>query len=71
MVKPKKYVGLDIRDEIKSQRITNGFIIHKLKSNGIKMTDTKFSNKIYGDRDKFTEKEIKIINAALGTSFSL
>ena len=71
MSKQKRYVGLDIRDEIKAQRITNGNLIFKLKQAGIEIADTKFSNKIYGERDKFTEDEVKIINEALGTQFSL
>ena len=67
----KRYVGLDIRDEIKAQRITNGNLIYKLKQAGIEIADTKFSNKIYGERDRFTEDELKVINAALGKEFSL
>ena len=71
MSKTKRYVGLDIRDEIKAQRITNGYLIHKLNQAGVDIADTKFSNKIYGERDRFTEDEVKIINTALGTQFSL
>lgn len=67
----KNYVGWAIRDEIKAQRLTNGYVIHKLQEANIDIADTKFSNKIYGERDKFTEDEIKIINKALGTNFSL
>ena len=63
------YVGELIRKEIKSQKITNGFVIARLVTAGIEMSDARFSNKIYGERDKFTEQEIKIINSALGTQF--
>lgn len=71
MAKEKKYVGLLIRDEIKLQRVTNGFVIQKLEKAGIKMPDSKFSNKLYGIRDKFNAEEVAIINKALDVNFNL
>lgn len=69
MATKETYVGELIRKEIKDQKITNGFVIAKLKQAGIEMSDTRFSNKIYGERDTFTEQEIEIINKALSTQF--
>ena len=63
------YVGELIRAEIKKQKLTNGFVIERLKQSGTEMSDTKFSNKIYGVREKFTQSEVDIVNVALGTSF--
>lgn len=71
MKKEKKYVGLLVRDEIKSQRVTNGFVIQKLEKAGIKMPDSKFSNKLYGVRDKFNIEELAVINEALDVNFNL
>lgn len=68
--KVEMYVGELIRKEIKDQKLTNGFVIKKLQDSGIEMSDTKFSNKIYGVRDTFTPEEVDIINKkALGTDF--
>ena len=66
----KVYVGELIRAEIKKQKLTNGFVIQRLVQNDIEMSDTRFSNKIYGVRSRFTEREIQVINEALGTDFS-
>jgi len=63
------YVGELIRKEIKSQKITNGYLISRLAKANIPMSDSRFSNKIYGERDRFTPEEIAIINEALGTKF--
>lgn len=65
----KVYVGELIRKSIKDQKLTNGFVISKLVADKIEMTDTRFSNKIYGIRDKFTDEEVKKISSYLGTSF--
>jgi len=35
------------------------------------MPDSKFSNKLYGVRDKFNEQELEIINEALDVNFNL
>ena len=67
--KEKTYVGELIRKEIKDQRLTNGYVINFFKKAGIEMSDTKFSNKIYGERDSFTPEEVLIANTALGTDF--
>jgi hypothetical protein len=69
MATKETYVGELIRKEIKDQKITNGFVIKRLNDAGIEMSDTKFSNKIYGERDLFTNEEIEIINKALSTQF--
>ncbi len=63
------YVGELIRKEIKEQRVTNGFVIRFFTQAGVEMSDTKFSNKIYGQRDQFTPEEVEICNTALGTTF--
>lgn len=63
------YVGELIRKEIKDQRLTNGFVIRFLVNAGHEISDTKFSNKIYGERDQFTPEEVEIVNTALGTTF--
>ena len=63
------YVGELIRAEIKKQNLKNGFVIQRLVKAGIKMTDSRFSNKIYGERDKFTEQEVQVINKALEMNF--
>lgn len=67
----KVYVGELIRAEIKKQQLTNGFVIQRLIKAGIEMSDTRFSNKIYGKRDEFTSEEVEVINKALNTSFDL
>ena len=69
MSKKEEYVGELIRKAIKDKKVTNGFCIKQLIEAGIEMSDSKFSNKIYGERDKFNEKEIQIINFSLGTKF--
>lgn len=63
------YVGEQIRKAIKDKRVTNGYVIQGLKDAGEEMSDTKFSNKIYGDRDKFTEPEVKLISKILKQQF--
>lgn len=63
------YVGELIRKEIKDQSVTNMFVIKRLIDAGIEMSETKFSNKLYGQRDTFLETEISVINTALGTDF--
>ena len=65
------YVGELIRKEIKNQRVTNGYVIHGLKDKGIEMSDTKFSNKIYGERDTFQPNEISAISLILNTDFTI
>ena len=67
----KTYVGELIRAEIKRQQLTNGFVIQRLIKAGIEMSDTRFSNKIYGKRDAFTEAEVEVINKALETNFKI
>lgn len=67
--KEEVYVGEHIRKEIKDQKLTNGYVIAFFKKAGIEMSDTKFSNKIYGERDSFTPLEVTIANEALGTDF--
>lgn len=69
MATKETYVGELIRKEIKSQKLTNGYVIKRLNDAGIETTDTRFSNKLYGERDTFTEEEVQIINKALGTQF--
>lgn len=68
-IKTEEYVGELIKKEIRKRFLTNGSLIYALKQAGIEMSDTKFSNKIYGERDQFTPDEIKIINKTLGTDF--
>jgi hypothetical protein len=65
MNKQKEYVGELIRKEIKQKRLTNGYVIQGLKEKGIDMSDTKFSNKIYGVRDLFNEAEAAAISEIL------
>ena len=67
--KTAPYVGELIRKEIKDQRVTNGFVIRFFTEAGHEMSDTKFSNKIYGERDQFTPEEVLICNKALRTKF--
>ena len=69
MVKEKEYVGELIRREIKKQKLTNGYVIARMVAAGIEMSDSKFSNKIYGERDTFNEPEVAIANETLGTNF--
>jgi len=71
MTQEKTYVGELIRKEIRYQRLTNGYVIHKMKVAGIEMSDAKFSNKLYGERDQFTIEEVTVANDALGTNFQL
>lgn len=67
--KDKIYVGTLIRDEIRKQQVKNGFVISKMNLAGLDMSDVKFSNKIYGERDSFKKEEIESINTILGTNF--
>lgn len=60
--KKKNYIGEKIRKHIKTNRLTNGYVIKHLSDNGIIVSDSKFSNKLYGIRDSFTEQEIEVIN---------
>ena len=69
--KTTTYVGELIRKEIKDQKVTNGFVIRHLTQAGIEMSDTRFSNKIYGERDSFTPEEVAVVNEALRTNFKL
>lgn len=66
--KQEEYVGETIRRVIKDKYLTNGYVIQAMKENGIEMTDTKFSNKIYGKRDSFKPDEITVISEILGIS---
>jgi len=70
MVKEKVYVGELIRKHIKENKLTNGYAIKILNDAGISLTDTRFSNKIYGEREQFTQNEIDVLNNGLGTDFS-
>lgn len=63
------YVGELIRKEIKDQKVTNGFVIRYFAEAGLEMSDTKFSNKIYGERDRFTPEEVFICSKALRKEF--
>ena len=66
----KQYVGELVRAEIKNQHLKNGYVIAKLKENhGIPISESSFSNKIYGKRDVFKTKEVEAINKILGTKF--
>ncbi len=64
------YVGELIRKRIKDMKVLNGFVISSLKESGMEMSDTTFSNKIYGERDKFNEEEVKKISKILKADFS-
>lgn len=64
------YVGELIRKRIKEMKVLNGFVIDALKEAGMEMSDTVFSNKIYGGRDKFNVEEVKKISKILKTDFS-
>lgn len=68
--KTKVYVGEQIRSTIKKKMVTNGFVIQGLKDKGIEMSDTKFSNKIYGVRDTFEPNEVSAITEILSIDFS-
>lgn len=63
MVKEKIYVGELIRKFIKDNKLTNGFAIKILNDGGFPVTDTKFSNKIYGERERFDQDELNALNA--------
>lgn len=71
MVKQKIYVGEQIRKHIKDNKLTNGYVIKGLNDLGIVLSDTRFSNKIYGEREQFSEEEVSSINDILGTDFSI
>lgn len=64
------YVGELIRKRIKEMKVLNGYVIEALKEHDIEISDTTFSNKIYGDRDKFTDEEVKKISKILKMDFS-
>lgn len=64
------YVGEKVRSTIKRKMVTNGFVIQGLKDRGIEMSDTKFSNKIYGMRDTFQPNEVSAMAEILDTDFS-
>lgn len=68
-IKTQEYAGELIRKELKKRFLTNGYLIHILQKSGIEISEPKFSSKIYGKRDQFTEEEIQIINKTLGTDF--
>ena len=69
MEKRKVYVGELIRKHIKDSCLTNGYVIKGLSDKGFKISPPKFSNKIYGVIDRFTEDEIKAISEILKTNF--
>ncbi len=71
MTEETVYVGELIRKTIKDKHLTNGFVISRLAEDGIEMTDAKFSNKIYGQRDKFTDTEVEKISTYLGVDFKI
>ena len=71
--KPVKILG---NKELKSAVTVKAHAFSKqaaerIKKAGIEMSDTKFSNKIYGFRDKFSQQEVDIINEALNTNFEI
>lgn len=68
--KTKEYVGEAIRREIKRKMVTNGYVIKGLQDRGIEMSDTKFSNKIYGQRDTFQPNEVSAVSEILETDFT-
>lgn len=69
MVKEKIYVGELIRKHIKDNKLTNGYVIKGLNDAGFPLSDTRFSNKIYGEREQFTQEEVETVNSILGTAF--
>lgn len=69
MEKETTYVGEVIRKHIKDNFLTNSYVIQSLKKAGIKMNDTKFSNKLYGKRDEFKQEEVNAISKILKTKF--
>lgn len=69
MENKKVYVGELIRKHIKDSRLTNGYVIKGLSDKGINISPPKFSNKIYGIIDKFTEDEINAISVILNKNF--
>lgn len=56
------YPGIEIRNRIKRMNLTNAFIIETAK---LEMSAATFSNKLYGQRHKFTDQEVEKINAIL------
>lgn len=70
MATETEYVGESIRREIKRKMVTNGYVISGLKERGIEMSDTKFSNKIYGMRDTFQPNEVVAVGEILDTDFT-
>lgn len=68
MIEEKTYVGELIRKSIKDQKLTNGYVISRLIKDNFEMSESKFSNKLYGQRDKFTEEEVIKISEYLGIS---
>ena len=69
MAKEKIYVGELIRKHIKDSCLTNGYVIKGLIDKGVKMSPPKFSNKIYGVIDEFTEQEVSLISEILKKQF--
>lgn len=69
MAKEKIYVGELIRKHIKDSCLTNGYVIKGLIDKGVKMSPPKFSNKIYGVIDEFTEQEVALISEILKKQF--
>ncbi len=64
-------VGKLIRDKIKEMRVTNGYVIYQMvDEDGNTMSEPVFSNKIYGNRNKFTDEEVKKISKILKTDFT-
>lgn len=64
-------IGELIRKKIREMKVTNGYVIAALHNAGIEMSESKFSNKLYGERDTFEEKEVKIISKILKTNFTI
>lgn len=69
MEKRKVYVGELIRKHIKDSCLTNGYVIKGLSDKGFKISPPKFSNKIYGVIDKFTQEEVDAISVILNKNF--
>lgn len=63
------YVGENIRKYIKDNFLKNAYVIEAMKKAGFKINDVKFSNKLYGKRDKFSQEEIEAISEILKTNF--
>lgn len=69
MKKEQIYVGELIRKHIKDSKLTNGYVLKGLSDKGINISPPKFSNKLYGSLDKFTEQEVVFISEILNKEF--